>query len=155
MDETVKSFIESPSVTILDSCTKKQLVVIGDYYKVDVGDQRKSLDFVEETLKARLIEQGVLESVSAASVSAGVSLSAGASVSAGASGASAVLAGSTLTFEQQRELLYMQLEIERLKNANRPVRESRDHQLMSHKISVCYPLLMSQIQIRILLCLSV
>ncbi len=43
------AFIEAPTESFLDECTKDQLVKIADFYKVDVGDRR-----VKETVKANL-----------------------------------------------------------------------------------------------------
>lgn len=42
MDEVVEDFIESPVECGLDFCTKKQLIRIAEYYKVDIGDARKT-----------------------------------------------------------------------------------------------------------------
>lgn len=61
MDEVVKKFIGCPCVGSLESCTKKQLALIGEHYGIDV-DQWKNLDCVKEHLKAGLVEQGVLKS---------------------------------------------------------------------------------------------
>ena len=103
MDDVVKSFVESPSFSGLEFCDKKQVVAIGEYFQVDVGDLRRGVDQVRSSLLSGLVEKGVLKEEQV--------LDPG-------------MAGAALTFEQQRELLLLRaqseeqrgrLELERMK----------------------------------------
>lgn len=93
MDKAVGDFLDSPSLCGLDSFSKQQLASIGEFYNVEVGDLRKSLDLVKNNLKKALIQKGVLseEVIETANVS-----------------------DKDLTFEQKRELLMLEMERERL-----------------------------------------
>ncbi|KAG1927044.1 hypothetical protein F2P79_024490 [Pimephales promelas] len=94
MDEVVEDFIESPHERGLDICTKKQLIRIAEYYKVDIGDARKTKDHVKGNLAAKLLEKGVL-------LKGKVDTS--------------LLGGANpvgLSFEQQKELLLLRIKAE-------------------------------------------
>ncbi len=101
MSSVLSSFVQAPSELALELCTKEQLFEIAEHYQIEIVDKK-----LKETVKAGL-KQGLQE--------VGVFLGQSAS-SEGASFHSS----PSLTFEQQRELLQMQLEIARLQNANRP-----------------------------------
>ncbi len=101
MSSVLSSFVQAPSELALELCTKEQLFEIAEHYQIEIVDKK-----LKETVKAGL-KQGLRE--------VGVFLGQSAS-SEGASFHSS----PSLTFEQQRELLQMQLEIARLQNANRP-----------------------------------
>lgn len=101
MDEVVEDFIESPHERGLDICTKKQLIKIAEYYKVDIGDVRKTKDYVKGNLKVKLLENGVLmpgkvDTLVESSLSGRVS-------------------PVGLSFEQQKELLLLRVKAEQEK----------------------------------------
>lgn len=90
----------------LDQCTRDQLVKIAEYYEVDVGDKRVK-ETVRANLKVNLMKMNVLGTVEAAAASGGTEdLSPPVIVSPGAAG---------LTFEQQKELLVLRMQLEREK----------------------------------------
>lgn len=102
----LQSFVQSPSELALDLCNKEQLIEIAEHYQIEIVD-RKLKESVRAVLKQGLMEAGVFVGQSSSSQGASFQSS------------------STLTFEQQRELLRMQLELERLKRNNRPEVEVR------------------------------
>lgn len=83
---TVAEFVLSPSVELLEQCTKEQLLEIGAHYGVDV-DARRSKENVKVILVTNLVEKGVFAAKPVVP--------------------SAAVSGSplALTFEQQKELL--------------------------------------------------
>lgn len=109
MSSILQSFVLSPSELALELCTKEQLVEIAEHYKIEIVDKK-----LKETVKAGL-KQGLME--------AGILCS----QAVGSQGASCLPSQPPLglTFEQQKELLQMQLELERLRCTNRPVAETR------------------------------
>lgn len=95
---TVDDFVAAPSEGLLDSCTVDQLAGIADYYRVDLGglpDKRKG------TIKARIIHQLVEKGVLGAKAEAAMPSPSPPLAQVGPVGA--------LTFEQQKELLLLQL----------------------------------------------
>lgn len=102
MASILQNFIQSPSELALDLCTKEQLIEIAEHYDIEIGD-KKLKEIVRADLKQGLMEAGIL----------------------GSQGASCQPSPPVLTFEQQRELLQMQLELERLRGTNRPVSDTR------------------------------
>ena len=102
----LQSFVKAPSEIILDLCSKEQLLEIAEHFGIEIVD-KKLKETVKAVLKQGLMEAGVLGSLSISNQSASVQPS------------------STLTFEQQRELLQMQLDLERLKRDNRPEVDNR------------------------------
>lgn len=106
MDEVVEDFIESPSENGLNFCTKKQLILIAEHYKVDIGDTKKAKEYVKGNLKAELIDCGVMQP---------------SSVQTGAvDPSSPSKAGATnLSFEQQKELLLLRLKAEQESESRR------------------------------------
>lgn len=101
MDEVVEDFIESPQECGLDICTKKQLIRIAEYFKVDIGDSRKTKDYVKGNLKAKLLENGVLMP--------------GKVDTLGESSLSGRGSPVGLSFEQQKELLLLRIKAEQEK----------------------------------------
>ena len=102
----MRAFVESPSEKFLDQCTRDQLVKIAEYYEVDVGDKRLK-ETVRANLKVNLTKMNVLGTVEAAAASGGTEdLSPPVIVGPGAAG---------LTFEQQKELLVLRMQLEREK----------------------------------------
>ena len=94
-----EAFVAAPSEEALDKCTKEQLLKLSDYYSV-AGIERKRKEDIKIALKVKLIELGVLTSgpVPASPPAVGMPFET-----------------QGLTFEQQKELLSMQLEHERFK----------------------------------------
>ncbi|XP_041867352.1 uncharacterized protein LOC121656366 [Melanotaenia boesemani] len=102
---TVSEFFRSPSLEFLEECTKDQLLEIGRYYGVEIDSKRLKENF-KAILIANLTEKGVsLAKPPSDSLPGAASLPPG------------------LTFEQQKELLRLQFEIERVKLES--IRESR------------------------------
>lgn len=93
-------FVQSPSELALELCSKEQLLEIAEHYQIAIGDLKKKK--LKDVVKEGLMDLGVLCDQPRA-------------------GASFQSNPTTLTFEQQRELLQMQLDLERLKSASRPV----------------------------------
>ncbi|XP_041849949.1 uncharacterized protein LOC121645524 [Melanotaenia boesemani] len=109
---TVSEFFRSPSLEFLEECTKDQLLEIGRYYGVEIDSKRLKENF-KAILIANLTEKGVfLAKPPSDSLPGAASLTPG-----------AVSLPPGLTFEQQRELLRLQFEIERVKLES--IRESR------------------------------
>ena len=94
-----EAFVAAPSEEALDKCTKEQLLKLSDYYSV-AGIERKRKEDIKIALKVKLIELGVLTSgpVPASPPAVGMPFE-----------------SQGLTFEQQKELLSMQLEHDRFK----------------------------------------
>ena len=101
MASLVESFIQEPSQALLEQCTKEQLLRIAEHYEVDIPD-KKLKESVKTCLRDGLFEAGVLCWQPVSSPVTSVVPNPGA-----------------LTFEQQKELLQLQLkqqlELERLK----------------------------------------
>ena len=87
---TVTGFVQSPLDELLNSCTKEQLLKLVEHYDIDTGEKRLKEE-IKGLLRTALIENGVLQSQSGNVVSAGSTAVA-------------------LTFEQQKELLLLQME---------------------------------------------
>lgn len=96
MSSVVEDFISFPSETLLDSCTKDQLLKIADHYKIEIADKRVKDSTVRETIRTKLMEQSILCEMQASASKTKPDV-------------------SSLTFEQQERLLLLQLEQERLK----------------------------------------
>nr|XP_046229617.1 uncharacterized protein LOC124050808 isoform X1 [Scatophagus argus] len=98
---SVEEFLRAPSEELLESCSREQLVRIADYFSLDVGDKRMK-DNIKSIIKANLVDRGMLGSKKQA-----VDLEVGQVDMSGCGEAS-------LTFEQRRELLLLQTEMEKL-----------------------------------------
>ncbi|KAI9538905.1 hypothetical protein NQZ68_008982 [Dissostichus eleginoides] len=95
---SLSAFVDAPSVSFLDDCKKAQLVDIAEHYKIAVvGSKRK--DEIKAVIVSSLFEQGVLQK-SEFGVAGVVPV---------------VVQTASLTFEQQKELLAMQFEQEKLR----------------------------------------
>lgn len=101
MDPVVKTFVEAPTESFLEECSRDELNKLADYYAVDVGDRRRK-ESVKSSLKAGLIQMGVLKAEVAGRGVTGVDVP------------SLQGAGSTagFTFEQQRELVLLRMKLE-------------------------------------------
>ena len=96
---SLEDFFASPSEGFLDVCAREQPLKIAEHYDVEVGDKRLK-DRVRVILKVLLLDKVFVVAPPPFSPGAGLVLP-------------AVATG--LTFEQQRELLILQLEHERVK----------------------------------------
>ena len=94
----VEDFIGAPSEELLAGLTKDQLLRLADHYNVEVSDKRLK-DSVRSILSAALGVAGILPP----------SASGSGAVAAGGS----TVPGGPLTFDQQKELLQLQLELAR------------------------------------------
>lgn len=99
MASTLEKFVDSPSDEIFDSLSKEQLLQLAETYKIDVSAADKRLkETIKSSLRASLVEKGIMSELKEATVTATV----------------AAATSSSLTFEQQRELLRLQLETKKL-----------------------------------------
>ncbi|KAL7396595.1 hypothetical protein ABVT39_008360, partial [Epinephelus coioides] len=89
----------APSEEALERCTKEQLIKLADHYSVDVGD-RKLKGEIKVALKIKLVELGIFRSVPVPLAPPAVSLP---------------VQVQGLTFEQQKELLLLQMEHDKIK----------------------------------------
>lgn len=89
-----EAFIAAPSEEALEKCTKEQLLKIAEHYSVVVGDKRLK-ENVKTTLKVKLVELGIMTTDPSElhSVTSALPVQA-----------------QGLTFEQQKELLLLQME---------------------------------------------
>lgn len=94
---SLSGFFDSPSEEFLEDCSKEQLFEIGKHYGVEI-DGWRSKENVKSILVANLVEKDVLHR----------------SVGETTSSKSAVLPPG-LTFEQHRELLFLQFEHDKFK----------------------------------------
>ncbi|CAN9508185.1 unnamed protein product [Ophioblennius macclurei] len=113
---SIEDFVQAPCGDLLDSYTKEQLFQVADYYRVWITKKMNKEELLT-TLKGQLVESNILSSVEGASAPVEVtSLSdvASAGVSGPGKALSPVLSGigTGLTFEQQKELLLLQLQHE-------------------------------------------
>ena len=96
MASIVDEFDDSPSVALLDQCTKDQLLLIAEQYELEIADKRLK-ESVKISLKAGLLKKGILKPAVESSVAA----------------------GSMLSFEQQKDLLLLtqkhELQLEEMK----------------------------------------
>ena len=95
MAAVVEAFIQSPSETLLDSCTKDQLLKIADHFGIEIAATRLK-DTIKRILKATLMEEGVLASDEGKGLPSTM-----------------VSPGGSLTFDQQKELMLIQMEHEK------------------------------------------
>lgn len=95
MDD-IDSFISSPSDEFLEGCSKEQLLKIAEYYKLVIRDKRFGKESIKLLVKTQLVGKGFLKCDM--------------DESAGASNMQ-----TNLSFEQQKELLLLQMEHEKLK----------------------------------------
>ena len=86
MASTVDKFVDSPSVALLDQCTKDQLLLIAEKYEIEILD-KKLKESVKGSLMAGLLEQRMIQPVGGTQSSAST--------------------GTVLSFEQQKELLLL------------------------------------------------
>ena len=98
----VSDFVSAPSEEGLEACSKEQIILIAEHYKINLGDKRAARDHLKGVVKKALCEQQVLNITSPTSAGA----------QPGVSGEGSMLfSGSGLTFEQQKELLTLQLQV--------------------------------------------
>lgn len=91
----IDAFISSPSHEFLDGCTKEQLLDIAEHYGILIKDKRLK-ENVKIVLVTELIRNGILETKMEESVPGASNL-------------------QSFSFEQQKELLLLQMEHEKVK----------------------------------------
>ena len=103
---SVEDFVCAPSEALLDQCNRDQLLKIAEHFEISVGDKRLK-DNVRAIIKANLYELNVLKPLQESPVVVNL---AGANVSQG----SLAEPGPelTLSFEQQKELLRLRMQLE-------------------------------------------
>lgn len=89
-----EAFIAAPSEEALEKCTKEQLLKIAEHYSVVVGDKRLK-ENVKTTLKVKLVELGIMTTDPSEFHPVTSTLP---------------VQAQGLTFEQQKELLLLQME---------------------------------------------
>ena len=118
---SIEDFVQDPSDTLLDEFTKDQLLELAKHYNITVISS-KSKGAVKSVVRAALVETCILQDVKADPVSTGVSTA---------------LPSKELSFEQQKELLELQLQrdkwaaevaIEKLKVQQRMEQEKLEQQ---------------------------
>lgn len=93
---TVEDFLSGPSEEGLEHCTRDQLLKIADHFNLEVSDKR-SKENIRDVIKDNLIGSGVIVPGKLQAASLGLETEA---------------PDAGLTFEQRRELLLLQAEIE-------------------------------------------
>uniref|UniRef100_A0A8C5CMY1 Gypsy retrotransposon integrase-like protein 1 n=1 Tax=Gadus morhua TaxID=8049 RepID=A0A8C5CMY1_GADMO len=94
----VAFFVQAPSEELLDKCTREQLFKIAEHYRIDIPDRRVKDATIQNVLFAALCELGILSGAARPPQARLESL------------APLAASASDLTFEQQKELLLLQLE---------------------------------------------
>lgn len=102
----------------MDQCTKGQLLKVAEHYDIEIADTR-SKKSVKACLKGGLVKAGVLCQQEVNSPVTGVVPNPG-----------------NLTFEQQKELLQLQLEVERLRGEKELQLESLKHKTECVRLEV-------------------
>ncbi len=90
----VEAFITAPSQESLDKCTKEQLLQIAEHYSVEVVGDKRIKETIKSAIKSKLLVAGI---VSKADFSQSPTT-------------------HGLTFEQQKEMLMLQLDHEKMKH---------------------------------------
>ncbi|XP_050923269.1 uncharacterized protein LOC127139346, partial [Lates calcarifer] len=103
--DLVEEFLKVPTEELLERCSREQLVRIAEHFKMDVGDKRLK-ENMRNILKENLLEVGVL-SQQIPAVAPGLD-------SFGVAASGEARGSTVLTFEQQRELLLLQMEMKKL-----------------------------------------
>lgn len=98
----LRVFFETPSESFLEGCTKEQLLKIAEHYRIEIGNKRPK-DTVKSILRANLYDMDILPGKTG-----GVGDAAGAFLPKSQVG--------NLPFEQQKELLLLQMQHEKLKH---------------------------------------
>ncbi|CAL9700063.1 unnamed protein product [Knipowitschia caucasica] len=104
MDEVVEEFLEEPCESDLKLCTKRHLIAIAEFYKVFIGNSTVLRSVLEDNLKKQLFGMGILVSPVG------------------------------LTFEQQKELLLVQVEAEKERAMMRLEVEMVKHDIEQQKL---------------------
>lgn len=95
----IDQFVESPSYVLLNKCTKEQLLKIAEYYEVKLSDKRIKESSIKTELRNKLVDKKVLT----------------AEMSESDQHVKSLTTQSALTFDQQKELLLLQMEHEKIK----------------------------------------
>ena len=108
MASNVDEFIRFPSEELLELCTKEQLLKVAEHYKVEISDKCKK-NSIRLLMKANLMESGILEDTTGAASAEDSPSPRYVTITAPS------VSPSSLLFEQQKELLLLQLEHDRVK----------------------------------------
>ncbi|KAG1932777.1 hypothetical protein F2P79_020923 [Pimephales promelas] len=96
-----ETFVVAPSEEALEKCTKEQLLKIAEHYSIVVAGDKRIKENIKMTVKAELIERGIItEEIEDPSPIPTIK----------------PIQVQGLTFEQQKELLVMQMDHEKLKH---------------------------------------
>jgi len=95
----VETFVKSPCHVLINKCTKDTLLKIAEYYEIKLSDKRIKESSIRTELKDKLIDKRILI----------------AEMSKSGEHEQSLTAQSVLTFDQQKELLLLQMEHEKLK----------------------------------------
>ncbi len=90
----VEAFITAPSQESLDKCTKEQLLQIAEHYSVEVVGDKRIKETIKSAIKSKLLVAGIVSKTDFSQ--------------------SPTTHG--LTFEQQKEMLMLQLDHEKMKH---------------------------------------
>ncbi|XP_034062115.1 uncharacterized protein LOC117539871 [Gymnodraco acuticeps] len=114
---SLSAFVDAPSVSFLDGCQKAQLIEISEHYEIAVvGSKRK--DDIKAVIVSSLFERGVLQKSESGVAGVGP----------------VVVQTAGLTFEQQKELLAMQFNQERLQLEMRGQQQEVEKRLEVEKV---------------------
>jgi hypothetical protein len=108
MTSNVDEFIRFPSEELLDVCTKEQLLKVAEHYKIEISDKRLK-NSIRLILKANLMERGILDVTTGAASAEDSPSPRYVTITAPS------VSPSSLLFEQQKELLLLQIEHDRVK----------------------------------------
>ena len=144
MASYVDKFIRSPSEELLDLGTKEQLLKVAEHYKVEISDKHLK-NSIRLILKANLMESGILE-VTTGPASA-EDLSSPHNVTMDIPSVSP----SSLLFEQQKELLLLQLEHDREKREHdrQHDREKLEHDRVKYEKELAFKQDMERAKIKL------
>ncbi|KAG7471700.1 hypothetical protein JOB18_048960, partial [Solea senegalensis] len=95
---SVDEFLKAPSEELLDHCSREQLLRIAEHFQLEVGDKRMK-ENIKNIVKANLVDFGIFKAETHVDVP--VARSSGCN-------------DGGLTFEQRKELLLLQTEMEKL-----------------------------------------
>ena len=128
---SLEDFVQAPSVDVLDTCEKEQVLEMAEHYKVEIRDKRWSKGRIKILLDG-LVAQKVLpeeENLSEPEEVVSESKAAGKTFS---------FSSGLLSFEQQKQLLVLKLEhekeIEKLKQKTELLKLELEHEKLKCSI---------------------
>ncbi|XP_034054293.1 uncharacterized protein LOC117534224 isoform X2 [Gymnodraco acuticeps] len=114
---SLSAFVDAPSVSFLDGCQKAQLIEIAEHYEIAVVGSKRKHD-IKAVIVSSLFERGVLQKSESGVAGVGP----------------VVVQTAGLTFEQQKELLAMQFNQERLQLEMRGQQQEVEKRLEVEKV---------------------